>query len=59
MSETWIKITLFLDDNGKEDWKVESSRAVPPLIIAKVFEELAKQIRDKNPKHYEEIIRGD
>ena len=48
MSETWIKITLFLDDNGKEDWKVESSRAVPPLIIAKVFEELAKQIRDKN-----------
>lgn len=59
MNITEIKLTLFLDDDGKEDWKIESSRPLPPDIIAKVFEGLAKQIREKNPKHYEELIRAD
>lgn len=51
----WIKINVLVDNSGKETYVVESSHGVPSDVIARIFEGLAKEMRDKNPEHYEEF----
>ena len=48
-----ITITLFLDENNKEDWKIESNKNFPPELIAKIFRSLADNIEAQDPKHFQ------
>lgn len=53
-----ITVTLFLDKDNREYWKIESNKNFPPDILIKVFKGLAKNLENKDPKHYhEETIR--